>query len=666
MLCHHAAIGQFCPVLPVLCVGTHVRNAAFALFGKIVAHTARRFTQYDATTDRIDRSLPNAADFFEIANGDVPKLNAFKDQFSICVLLKDDKQELGGRQVIIELRLFPFRLLAQLDKVKRRERHTLLDRSVATDADRFGNDTCLFKFVRLRDPAMDAEHLAKEDIIEVFRRLLYAKELLQFALRQYGVAAPTGVRAEYGVGPVGHLRVEVACAAFGCYDVVLATDFINVRAFVARQSLLGAHALLAELHRLALGLARLAVKAHYAQAAVVAPLGFALGALLIYNVCLPVVVEEEGRVDAVDGRQPHWVAPVVFHGVLGMHIEVAATHVGGEHIVCLGLRVVVYVWGVYASLAHLLPGKLRQLRWAVEHVAHERPVHEVAAVVERHSGVVAEGRCHQPVVLTHAAQGGVGVESGNYGVKEAKGKYIIFIDADDYFHQSVLKKVIEYLSKNELDILMCDFARETEIQPNNNIILRFPNSKILSGHDFLLINSCPFGPCKYFFLKDLMCLNQIFFEENVCCEDVDWVHKLTLAAKKIQYQPILLSHVIINEQSQTANEHKTLKPISEKFFAGFRMIQLAEQFKEDKEVANRLKAVAYVYYIQGLKYFAALNANPFEKAGVLKKYIPSQIKDFPKRIIYARKFSYIYSILTNATAPIVSYLILVKRKWKAR
>ena len=97
--------------------------------------------------------------------------------------MKDDKQELGGRQVIVKLGLFPFRLLAQLDKVKRRERHTLLDRSVATDADRFRNDTCLFEFVRLRDPAMDAEHLAEEDIVEVFRRLLYAKELLQFALR---------------------------------------------------------------------------------------------------------------------------------------------------------------------------------------------------------------------------------------------------------------------------------------------------------------------------------------------------------------------------------------------------------------------------------------------------------------------------------------------------
>ena len=155
-----------------------MRNAAFALFGKIVAHTAFRLMQYDTAADRIDRSLPDTADLFEIANGNVPKLDALKDQFSICVLLKDNKQELGGRQVVVKLGLFPFRLLAQLDKVKRRERHTLLDRSVATDADRFGNDARLFEFVRLRDPAMDAEHLTKEDIIEVFRKSFYAEKLL--------------------------------------------------------------------------------------------------------------------------------------------------------------------------------------------------------------------------------------------------------------------------------------------------------------------------------------------------------------------------------------------------------------------------------------------------------------------------------------------------------
>lgn len=256
--------------------------------------------------------------------------------------------------------------------------------------------------------------------------------------------------------------------------------------------------------------------------------------------------------------------------------------------------------------------------------------------------------------------------SRNYGVKEAEGKYIVFIDADDYFHNNCFPAIIQYLQQTDLDILMCDFARETENQPNDNIFLNFPNREILSGHDFLLANSCPFGPCKYFFKRDLMCSQQIFFEENVCCEDVDWVHKLTLAAQTIQYQPILLSHVIINELSQTANEHKALRPISEKFFAGYRMLQLAEQYREDSEVNNRLKNVAYIYYKQGLKYFTALHANVLDKTSVLKKYLPSKTKGIPKMITYTKKFSFIYSLLTNITAPIIVYFISVKRKWKGR
>ena len=183
----------------------------------------------------------------------------------------------------------------------------------------------------------------------------------QFALREHRVAAPAGVRAKHRVGPVGHFRVEYAGAAFGADDVVLAVDFIYVRAFVACQALLGAHARFAELDRCTRGLARSAVKPCYAQAAVVAPLGLPFGRLLVYDIGLAVVVEEERRVDAVDGWQPYGVAPVVVHWVFGCDVEVAAPHIGGKHVVSAGLRVETNVGCIDAPLAHVLSGKRRQL-----------------------------------------------------------------------------------------------------------------------------------------------------------------------------------------------------------------------------------------------------------------------------------------------------------------
>lgn len=256
--------------------------------------------------------------------------------------------------------------------------------------------------------------------------------------------------------------------------------------------------------------------------------------------------------------------------------------------------------------------------------------------------------------------------SRNYGVREARGKYIVFIDADDYFHVGCFWQILDNLIRTNIDILMCDFARETEQLVSNEIFLKYPSNAVLSGRDFLVTNGVPFGPCKYFFKRELMTLNSIYFEENVCCEDVDWVHKITLVANSIQYQPILLSHVIINEESQTANEHRSLKTIAEKFFAGYRMYQLSELYSGDVEVCRRLRAVADIYYMQGVKYFTAINANIRDKVSVLERYFP-QKNDFLRRTVrFAMKNPFVYSILTNLTAPIVRYIIHQKRKIKGR
>lgn len=251
----------------------------------------------------------------------------------------------------------------------------------------------------------------------------------------------------------------------------------------------------------------------------------------------------------------------------------------------------------------------------------------------------------------------------NRGVREAAGEYILFIDADDYFHPGALKTVVTYLRKNPLDILMGDFARETISNPNNTLIHNFPNREVLSGEDFFLKNSCPFGPCKYIFRRNLMINNTVFFEERVCCEDVDWTHRLALKAKKMQYQPILLSHVVINEFSQTANEHLYLRPVVEKIFAGNRLYQLSKEYSGI--ISDRLNDVAAVYYKQGIRYMTAVAAPIKLKHEAICKYIPTDIA-LPRTVEIVRRMPYTFSLVTNFTASIVSLLIKIKRKYAGR
>ncbi len=254
--------------------------------------------------------------------------------------------------------------------------------------------------------------------------------------------------------------------------------------------------------------------------------------------------------------------------------------------------------------------------------------------------------------------------SRNHGVRLAGGEYICFIDADDYFEIPVFIDLLAYLQSDKLDILMCDFARETEKNKNNNFNI-FGHSNIVDGRTFMLTNGCPWGPCRYIFKRSLMLENEVFFEENVCCEDVDWVHRLTLFAKTIQYMPILLSHVVINEQSTTATEHLKLKSVSEKFFAGWRMYQLGQSYSHDIEVKKRFDAIAITYFKQGVRYFSAIGGAIKNKKKIIERYIPLELSlSLPLRLV--RTFPTLYSIITNISAPLMKTAIGLKRKYKGR
>ena len=131
--------------------------------------------------------------------------------------------------------------------------------------------------------------------------------------------------------------------------------------------------------------------------------------------------------------------------------------------------------------------------------------------------------------------------SRNYGVREAKGEYILFIDVDDYFHTGSLKVIFDYQAQNRLDILVCDFARHTLNKVNNTLVHNFKSQEVMTGRQFMVVNSLPYAPWKYVLKKSLMTVNNVFFAERVSCEDVDWSHKIAFYAKTMQYEPVVSS-----------------------------------------------------------------------------------------------------------------------------
>lgn len=254
--------------------------------------------------------------------------------------------------------------------------------------------------------------------------------------------------------------------------------------------------------------------------------------------------------------------------------------------------------------------------------------------------------------------------SRNYGVREAHGEYILFIDADDYFHPGALKKIFDYQQKYRLDILVCDFARHTLQAPNDLLVHNFHSHEVMTGRQFLVINSLPYAPWKYVFRKTLMVDNKVYFEEKVSCEDVDWSHKIALYAQTMQYQPILLTHYILTDNSQTSVEYKSKATVLHRLFCGYRVIRLLSVCKTEEE-KDKIYRVARATTYNGIIFFNALCISPLEKRDMIKKYIPKDI-NWGSFINAVRDNAFIYSCLSTMISPFFRLAIKIKRKIAGR
>ena len=147
--------------------------------------------------------------------------------------------------------------------------------------------------------------------------------------------------------------------------------------------------------------------------------------------------------------------------------------------------------------------------------------------------------------------------SRNHGFREARGKYIMLIDQDDYYDPQAFEKVYNHLKGNDLEILIVDCAYESPGHTSNKLQHNFPHREVMTGDEIIVRNSIPYAPWKFIFKRSLVLENDLYFIENERIEDVDWVHLLTHRAQRVQYQPILFIHYQKTAISTTMTSYRT-------------------------------------------------------------------------------------------------------------
>jgi len=138
------------------------------------------------------------------------------------------------------------------------------------------------------------------------------------------------------------------------------------------------------------------------------------------------------------------------------------------------------------------------------------------------------------VKVIHKKNGGASA-ARNEGIRKAEGKYILFIDSDDYIEDNCLKKIAAtVINENEVDLA---FLNTSSIFPDSSLKLHKELKKedfYMKSHREVLNNianglpECVWGKL---IKRDVIIQNDIYFTENIICEDVDFMIKLFLHTK---------------------------------------------------------------------------------------------------------------------------------------
>ena len=143
---------------------------------------------------------------------------------------------------------------------------------------------------------------------------------------------------------------------------------------------------------------------------------------------------------------------------------------------------------------------------------------------------------------------GIG-KTRNFGISKAQGKYLMFLDSDDYLALDACEKLYDKAEKEKLDIVMNDFIKifddgrkEYIKQPN------FKNSSLKNNPNIISENLSPWA--KLYSTK-LIKKNNIKFVEDLKYEDAPFVIEALDKANNIGKINEALNYYVIHGNSET-------------------------------------------------------------------------------------------------------------------
>lgn len=214
---------------------------------------------------------------------------------------------------------------------------------------------------------------------------------------------------------------------------------------------------------------------------------------------------------------------------------------------------------------------------------------------------------YDEIYVINKLNGGLS-DARNTGLLNAKGKYILFLDGDDFLQENILVDLTKFtLSKDNPDIVIYDYAKFFQSKNEYNSVDRNIISEIIGKKNgvnvlkYLLKNEKSFNwfawQCLY--KKDMLMQNNLFFEKGRLYEDVLWLPNVLCKAQSVEYFNKTVYIYRLEREGQITST-VTQKSLIDNVYIPVHWATKLDQFEIEKELKELLMnnfTIRYYYSI---------------------------------------------------------------------